>query len=316
MHPDLQRRVIRFLRNRFPQTILTTHSTEIMSEVDPDNILVVDKSREQSDFATSLPAVQKITDNIGSVHNVHLTRLWSAKKLLLLEGKDLRILKQYHDLIFPNSSLPLESIPHMQIGGWSGWSQALGSSLAMQNAFGEKIQVYCILDRDYYTESELNERYRKAREFGFYLHIWSQKEIENFSLISSVIHRYIKKQVANRTKPPSLREVHGKIESAAWAMEQQVFDSLSTEINVRDRRLGLTGSNKAAREYMKSYKDRGSILPIVSGKKLVSILSGWSQSEFGVQINAINLTKEFHRSEIHEEIVSVITAIERHRDFE
>ncbi|MCY4657900.1 MAG: hypothetical protein OXC80_13950 [Gammaproteobacteria bacterium] len=99
-------------------------------------------------------------------------------------------------------------------------------------------------------------------------------------------------------------------------MEQQVFDSLSTEINVRNRRLGLAGSNKAAREYMKPYKDRGSILPIVSGKKLVSTISGWAQSEFGVQINAVNLTKEFYKSDIDEEIVSVITAIERHRDFE
>ena len=41
MHPDLQRRVIRFLRGRFDQTIITTHSVEIMSEVDPGSILVV-----------------------------------------------------------------------------------------------------------------------------------------------------------------------------------------------------------------------------------------------------------------------------------
>src|SRR5688500_9411584 len=41
MHPDLQRRLIRFLRRRFPQVIVATHSVEIMAEVEPDEILVI-----------------------------------------------------------------------------------------------------------------------------------------------------------------------------------------------------------------------------------------------------------------------------------
>ncbi len=45
MHPDLQRRIIRFLRNRHPQCIITTHSVEILSEVRPEEILVVERRR-------------------------------------------------------------------------------------------------------------------------------------------------------------------------------------------------------------------------------------------------------------------------------
>ena len=111
MHPDLQRNVIRFLRNLYPQTILTTHSIEIMSEVDPENILIIDKAREKSDFATSLQAVQRITDSIGSVHNVHLARLSSSRRFLLVEGKDVRFLKHFQDILFPNSNIPIETIP-------------------------------------------------------------------------------------------------------------------------------------------------------------------------------------------------------------
>ena len=315
MHPDLQRKVIRYLRHRFPQTILTTHSIEIMSEVDPDQILVVDKTQEKSDFATSLPAVQRITENIGSVHNVHLARLWRSRRFLMVEGKDIKFLKGFQDVLFPSSDTPLETIPHMSIEGWGGFNYAVGSSMALQNAMGEDIAVYCILDRDYHTEEEIEGRYQKAEETGISLHIWSQKEIENYLLKPTVVHRYILRQIARRTTPPSLEEVENKIESLAWEMEEAIFDTLSDEFLARNRKTGSSGSNKHAREYMKPYKKNESLLPIVSGKSLLTKLSYWCQSEFSVQINPIGLTREFRRSEIHPEIEHVITSVERLHEF-
>ncbi len=38
MHADIQKRLIRFIKNKFPQVIVTTHSIEIMSEVEPEDI--------------------------------------------------------------------------------------------------------------------------------------------------------------------------------------------------------------------------------------------------------------------------------------
>ena len=315
MHPDLQRNVIRFIRNRFPQIILTTHSIEIMSEVDPENILVVDKSQKKSNFTTSLPAVQRVTDNIGSVHNIHLARLWTSRKFLLLEGKDIKLLKNFQDILFPKSDTPLETVPYMEIGGWGGWSYAIGSSMTLQNAMGENIQIYCILDRDYHTQEEIEERNKKAIDQDINLHIWSQKEIENFLLLPSVVHRYIENRAAKRTTRPSLEEVKNEIERLAGCMEDDIFDTLSNEFLTRNRAKGSKGSNKAAREYMRPYKDNGSIVPIVSGKLLLSKLSSWSQSEFGVQINSTGLIREFHKSEIHPEMEYVITAIEHIRNF-
>ena len=315
MHPDLQRNVIRFLRNLYPQTILTTHSIEIMSEVDPENILIIDKAREKSDFATSLQAVQRITDSIGSVHNVHLARLSSSRRFLLVEGKDVRFLKHFQDILFPNSNIPIETIPSMEIGGWGGWNHVTGSSMTLHNATGENIHIYCLLDRDYHTQEEIIERHQKATELGINLHIWSQKEIENFFLLPSAVHQYISNRIAKRTTPPNIQEVKNKIESLASDMEDDVFDAVSNEYLVRNRRKGSSGANKYAREYMKPYKENGSLVHIVSGKSLLSKLSSWSQSEFSVQISSAGLIKEFHVSEINTEMKNVITAIEHLNDF-
>lgn len=47
MHADLQRKLIRSLKGRYNQIIITSHSTEIISEVEPDNILLIDKSKKK-----------------------------------------------------------------------------------------------------------------------------------------------------------------------------------------------------------------------------------------------------------------------------
>jgi energy-coupling factor transporter ATP-binding protein EcfA2 len=120
MHPDLQRRLIRFLRDRFPQTIVTTHSVEILSEVSPQEILLIDKRRQRAGFADSVQALQIAVDKLGATQNLQLSRLWTARKLILLEGKDIEILPYLHFLIFPDSLESLASLPHLSIGGWGG----------------------------------------------------------------------------------------------------------------------------------------------------------------------------------------------------
>jgi predicted ATP-dependent endonuclease of OLD family len=120
MHPDLQRRLVRHLRNYSRQIVVTTHSVEIMSEVEPDEILILDKRQQQSNFATSLPAVQKLLDHVGSAQNLQLTRLWHARKIVFVEGKDFRLLSDIFDVIFQSERDGLFSIPNIPIGGWGG----------------------------------------------------------------------------------------------------------------------------------------------------------------------------------------------------
>lgn len=316
MHADLQRRIIRFLRNRFPQIILTTHSVEIMSEVQPDEILVIDKRKPQSKFASSLPAVQSLIDNVGSVHNIHLARLWHARRFILVEGKDLKLLKQLQNILFPTSEIPIDIIPNMPIGGWGGWNYAVGSSMTLKNSLGESIVAYCILDSDYHTQEEIKHRKKEAKTRGVELHIWSQKEIENYLLIPSAIQRLIAKKCARRTKPPTIEEVTKKIKEIALDMEEVVFDALSAELLARDRSLGAGGANKEARKIIKERKERGNdFLMLVSGKTLISALSRWSQDEFDVSFNPVSIATELRVTELHREIVSVVTAIENCSEF-
>lgn len=312
LHADLQRRLIRYIRGRFPQVVVTTHSTEIISEVDPDQILIVDKSRSKSTFATSLPAVQRLIDSVGSVHNIHLAKMWHARRLILIEGKDLKILKHFQNRLFPTSNEPFDTIPNMSIGGWGGWQYAIGSKMLLKNAVDESIITYCILDSDYHTQDDIELRYSEATDRAIQLHIWSMKEMENFLLVPKVIHRLIKARIAKRTIGPSLKEIHSSVLEKASALEDESFDALSTELLARNRSLGAGGANKLARKILKDKKTLpNGLLSVVSGKTLISRLSDWSQTEFGVSFNSLTIAKEMLWDEIPAEIRAVVSAVEQ-----
>ena len=183
MHADLQRRLVRYVRAGHKQVVIATHSSEIMAEVAPENILVIDRARSSSRFATSLPVVQKVLSGVGSIHNLQLSRLWNAHRFLMVEGDDIGLLKTLQNCVLPNSKIPIDTIPSRSIGGWGGWAYAVGSEIFLENAAGEGIVTYCILDSDYHVREEIDQRLKEAKGKNISLHIWQKKELENYLLV-------------------------------------------------------------------------------------------------------------------------------------
>jgi len=314
MHADLQRRLVRHLRALKSQLIIATHSVEIVSEVEPQDIMVIERKRRKSRFADSIPSVQKVLERVGSTQNIHLARLWNAKRFLIVEGHDLRILKHFHDILFPESPISFEAIPNMTIGGWGGWAWAVGSSLAMKNAFGETVQCYCIFDRDYHLDQEIDKRYEEAKKKGISLHVWKRKELENYLLEPAVLARVIsKRRSRNAVSPDDLLAV---MVSLADDLKIEMVDGIAEELCHLDRGLKAGGANKKARAIIESRNSqKRGLIDFVSGKSLLSRLSEWSKKELGATISPISLVREFEVSEISDEIKSVISAIEDLRSF-
>ncbi|MBS1874317.1 MAG: AAA family ATPase [Acidobacteria bacterium] len=307
MHPDLQRKLYRLVRARFSQSIIATHSVEIMAEADPADILVINNKRKRSVYANTEPGVQVLVDQLGGIHNVHLARLWNAKKVLLLEGKDLGILKTFHGKLFPNTDTPLDAIPNLSIGGWGGWEHAIGGSMALKNAVGDRITTYCIFDRDYHTSEELSDRYDQAQERGISLHIWLRKEIENYLLNPTVIARLIKQRT--KQSPPTPADVTAFLLKACQQEKDTVFDAIANHLAHRDKSLDTGGANKAARKLLDArWQDHK--LEMVSGKALVSHLNTWTQEEFKTSVGGMAIAKAFQANEIPNEMREFLVTVE------
>jgi hypothetical protein len=316
MHPDLQHRLIRFLKGRHPQLIVATHSADILSEVDASSILVVDATRSESTFANTPAGVQHVIDQMGGIHNLQLARLAAAKRCLLVEGKDISFLKHFQDTMFPQAMEPIDTIPGLSIGGWGGWSYAVGSSMMLKNAAGEHVRAYCILDSDFHCPELIAEREAEAVEKGVDLLIWPRKEIENYLLIPTLIHRVIVQRIAARTVPPSVAEVSEKLDEIALGMHDHVVDQFAKEYYERDRSRGVPAANQSARDYLEPiWTTPEGRLARVPGKRLLSEMSAWSQEEFGVSFGPATLAGEIRIDELHDDVKRVLRSIEKNEPF-
>lgn len=311
MHADLQRRLIRFVQSRHKQVIIATHSSEIMAEVPPECILIVDRTKRQSAFATSLPAVQRVLGSFGSVHNLQLSRLWNSRRFLMIEGEDLGLLKPIQNVLYPTSISPIDTVPARSVGGWGGWNYAVGSEMFLQNAGGEGIVTYCIFDSDYHTPKEITQRQLEAKQRGIALHIWKRKEIENYLLVPAAIQRAVQKQLAEGIPAPSVEQIERRLEKIAEIYREEVTDCLATSIALADRKVMAGTANQQARvlvsERWETQAGRFSIIP---GKKVLSKLANWLEKKYQVSVGAAAIAYSLARNEVDEELRQVIGSIE------
>ena len=308
LHADIQRKIIRILKGKYSQVILATHSIEIISEVEPENILIINRNQRKSKYATNSPIVQEIVSQLGSIQNLELIRLWSSKRFIILEGDsdDLKFLKIFQDCIFNQIEIPFDNLPNSHISGWGGWQRVIGSYQVISK--NQEINCYCILDSDYHTEEEINNRYLEALKYGINLHIWSSKEIENYLIIDSVIKRFIKKK-SGFDVPLSV--IQDKLEELCEEFKNKIFDSYATEIQNRTKGLAASTANKNAREIMKkSWTTLENRIKRVPGKIFISALSRWTKEKYNVSINKFALAAEIRENEIDSEVKLIVNSIE------
>jgi hypothetical protein len=271
--------------------------------VEPSNILIIDKEQPKSLFATKVPVVQRILNSIGSIHNLQLTKLWASKKLLIVEGEDIAVLKRLQNTLFPNTDEPFDSIPNFDIGGWGGWGHARGSHLLLKETVDDEVEVYCIFDSDFHTTEEIESRHKEAKKIGVNIHIWKRKEIENYLIVPTAILRVLKngsKKASNLT----VSDVEKVIAEKAKAMEEELIDKLADAVQKQDRKLSISSARKIAKARIDNLEYR------VCGKDLISLLSQWSQDNYKVSLSPIKLAQNLELIEIDDEVVKVIEAIE------
>lgn len=317
LHADLQRKLIRLLRELQSQVIVATHSIEMISEADPSSILVINPDREQSGWVEDLKGAQEVIDKVGGVHNIQLARLASARRALFVEGPgDVPLLRRLLDVVDPEAD-SLQSLPNLEVGGWGGWERVVGAAEVLRNSSGDSIQSYAIFDSDFHDPEEVVERYTKADDIGLQLHVWRRKELENYLLVPSCIHRLIINKVDSGKPVPAEDDVVAALETVAHELLEQATEECASQYMQRHR--GTTVAT--AMRWSRNYRDRrlaedDGLVGFVSGKRALSAMSAWSQTSFGVAFGASTVAREIETWEVPEEMTGVLGSISRFLPFE
>lgn len=304
MHPDLQQKILKIVERKFKQTIIATHSVEIISSVEPNEIVTVDKSSRRMTYADNLNAVQKLVNNLGSDYNLSLVRLGSAGKCVFVEGKDIKTLAKFHEILFPDCNESLTQLPTVELGGWSRFNEALGAARLFYEETSGEIETICILDRDYHIKDEINELYLKAQGSHLKLFVWEKKEIENYILTPQSIFRLTK---LDQSRYEEFRQE--LFEEINQLYDQTIEGYIDQFARINKANSPSTNLKLARAEVRKHWDSLEGRLSVCNGKDLVSLINGWLKSGYNVASSREKLIKALTPEDIAGEVKDVISAL-------
>jgi energy-coupling factor transporter ATP-binding protein EcfA2 len=307
LHADLQRKLIKVLGLRkYRQTIVATHSSEIISDTPPETICVVRKRESRSWRPLTHSKLQSVIDALGSRHNIQLSKLASARKAVIFEGDDQKFLSEVAIKVSVSCYDRFIAVPSFQLSGVNNWQQAIGAAKLISAASESSMPVHVILDRDFRTDAEIKKLNDEASKFGIALSIWDRKEIENYFVHGGAIARLISRRGKTQV---TLEEVEQVISNVCEDLTAESVGVIADRLHQLDKsEAHSTVHQKAEKLFRAMVKARGA-RNVVSGKRLLARLSETSKKQYGVSFGAMAVCKEMRADEFDAHLAAVVKRV-------
>ena len=182
LHPELQRKLYDLLVSKGSQFVLATHSSEIINEADPDEIVVIDKVKRHAKRVRDIEGLQAVLDRIGSKQNIYLTKLSSARKVLFVEGHDFGLIRRFARRLGLKYLSEGEGLTAVPLGGFANASRVDDVAWGFEKVLRADIKLAVFLDRDYRCPEEAAKRVQGMSASASHVVILQRKEIENYLL--------------------------------------------------------------------------------------------------------------------------------------
>ena len=296
MHPDLQRRLIRFVLSRDQQVIIATHSIEMIAEVEPSELVSIDATKTRSRRAQDMAEVQKVVDQVGGAHNIEFARLFRATRYLAIAPGDLRLVKRWHDVVAPEDSDALDLMPTFPLGAWDDWPYAVAIKRAIAASNDGDITALCLLAPDLHSAAAIETRRNEASAEGMDLHIWTRRAMLNFLLNPIVIARVLRADDAD--VGPSDVEVAAELDHIMQALRDTVVGEVPTF---------------ASREVADRFESIGGRLALAPARLVLLRLAAWTRREFGRSAGLAEIARAFRSEDVDQELTLVVEAIQRNK---
>jgi energy-coupling factor transporter ATP-binding protein EcfA2 len=318
LHADLQRQLMTALRALGPDIVLATHSTEIVSEADPNEILVITKRAQSAKRVGDLTQLRSLFSTLGSNLNPILTQLARSKRVVYVEGKDFTILSRFASKLKVQAVATRSDFAVVPTQGFNPLKVKMFSEGAAAT-LGTKLLVAVIFDRDYRSDEERDKELQELRNFCYYAHIHSKKELENFLIVPEAIVRAIYAQIDDRVRRTGVQIVFS--ESIATVLSA-ITEPMKHDVQAQflKRRHPFAKTVKASlddatitsallADFDDKWKDLDVRVDIVPGKEVLARLNTHLQSRYGITVTPTLIIGAMRESEIHDEMKSIVHSL-------
>lgn len=320
LHSDLQRQLLGLLRNLGPDILIATHSTEIITEAEPEEIVLIDKRRQSAHRIKDPSKLSDVFSLLGSKLNPILTQLAKTRRAVFVEGHDFQILGRFAQKLNVAQVSTRANFAVIPVEGFNP-QRIRNLIMGMETTLGGKVRAAAVLDRDYRSDAERESITKECLAFCAHVSIHRRKEIENFLLVPSAIDRAAAKKVADRAKRSGdARQYSSSARDLLDAFCNSRKDFITAQHLANRRRFERAQNEKvheatcnelALNEFNASWPDFESRLSLVPGKDAMSYLNQHFQSEYSIAITPSAVIDAMRTDEIPDEIRQLIGILDR-----
>lgn len=318
LHSDLQRQLVSILRHLGPDIVIATHSTEIVSEAETEDIVLVDKKRLKSRRLRRPDQLGDVFRSLGSSMNPVMTQIAKTKRVLFVEGDDFRIISRFaRKLGFPR----VANQSDFAVVRSEGFNPERIRNLiaGMKETLGVDISTAAIMDSDYRPIDQCEEIEGELGKVCNYVAVLRRKEIENFLLVPSALDRAIANNLADRRKRsgnaadhiPLAQELLGDFAKAqkGYVLAQRLDFAKRWD---RERGRGTheaTINERAIAELESLWSDPSSRFVIIGGKAALSHVAAKAKERLEASVTASSVIEAMQAGEIPPEMITIVNEL-------
>lgn len=301
LHADLQRRLVRILEEAHAQTILASHSPEILGEAQTDHVVWVDRSRRRA--VRGSDGLTLSAETIGSQFNVRIARALRSKVALFVEGKDMKIIRSLAKTVGAEEIAQETGLAVVPLEGFSNRTNVTPFKILVDQFLEGSVEGFVILDRDYRSEEHCRSIMSEFAEIGVGCHIWQRKEIESYLLVPSLLARVSghSLEVASEILATAVDSLRGRVFARALAAaEEELVGPTTHRVNIIE-------------EFEPAFAEKWSHadvrLGMVPPKEVLSLFNAEAVRSGGRPAPAAKLSKAARVNEIAPEVASVFDRV-------
>lgn len=321
LHPDLQRQLIHVLRGVHADVLLATHSTEILNEVDPSDLLLVEKKKKRATRLSGAGDVQAALTALGSGHNVQLAQLARHRRVVFVEGGDFSLLRLFARKLGRRELANGNGVAVVPLEGFAGWERVKPVAWGFEQVLKTSVSLSVILDRDFRSDEEIESIRAQLGDHVEFVHIHNRKEIENYLLDTAALERAAARAISDRLRRGAMG-VPDRVDIAQLMEEitdpyreewRGQYQARRAEYLRRQRRDLATLNTETSRWFEALWRNAAGRAAIVHGKKTLSLLNSRLQESAGITLTPSRIIDAMSVDELPDDLVALIDALDAFR---
>lgn len=317
LHPDLQHRLLHLIGDRVGQFFIATHSTEIINDAEPGEVLIVRPEARGAKRIQGEADYTNVYAAIGSSENAQFARLAKTKKVLYFEGQDARILSRIAKKLLGVDFISRGGVTLMKTDGFANWHRVSTSSWVFENFFGFRIPVAAIFDRDYRCDEEVETFLSSINTSDTQCRVLPVKELENILLVPRAVQAVVEKNTRGELPENVGQEIQGIFDSCYEAVKTRTLSSrigerLRYELAKGGKGDILTTSVAEERTFAAAWPMNDFKRKVVPGKTVFSEITGKIQQRYTVTLTPARVVDELKSEEIDPSVLSILESLKAH----